>query len=56
MADREKHAGGEVKTVLCSLSWCGVHYNANAAMVDVKDGKVIRIRPLATSSSTRKRK
>jgi anaerobic selenocysteine-containing dehydrogenase len=45
MAESEKRTGGEVKTVLCNFSWCGVHYGANAGMVDIQDGKMLRIRP-----------
>ena len=45
MAESEKHPEREVKTVLCNFSWCGVHYGANAAMVDIQDGKMLRIRP-----------
>jgi molybdopterin guanine dinucleotide-containing S/N-oxide reductase-like protein len=28
------------------ISWCGESYGSNASVVDVKDGKIIRIRPL----------
>jgi molybdopterin guanine dinucleotide-containing S/N-oxide reductase-like protein len=37
--------GGE-RTLIRDLSWCGVGNGANASMVDVKDGKIIRIRPM----------
>ena len=33
------------KTIVRDISWCGVAAGANASMVDVKDGKMIRIRP-----------
>src|SRR5450759_412145 len=36
---------GEEKTLVRDISWCGVFNGANASMVDVKDGKIIRIRP-----------
>jgi anaerobic selenocysteine-containing dehydrogenase len=45
VAESEEHTGEEVKTVLCNMSWCGVHYGANASMVDIQDGKMLRIRP-----------
>ena len=41
---RPSNAVGE-KTLVRDISWCGVHNGANACMVDVKDGKIIRIRP-----------
>ena len=28
------------------ISWCGESYGSNASVVDVKDGKIVRIRPL----------
>jgi len=37
---------GKVKTVVKGLSFGGVTEDANAGMVDIKDGKIIRIRPL----------
>jgi trimethylamine-N-oxide reductase (cytochrome c) len=33
------------KTIVRDISWCGVGNGANACMVDVKDGKMLRIRP-----------
>ncbi len=41
---RPPNEAGE-KTLVRDLSWCGVFNGANASMVDVKDGKIIRIRP-----------
>ena len=41
---REPNEVGE-KTLVRDISWCGVFNGANASMVDVKDGKIIRIRP-----------
>ena len=35
----------EVKTFIKDISWCGESYGANASFVDVKDGKILRIRP-----------
>ena len=37
---------GETKTVYKSLGLCGFGLGSNSAAVDVKDGKIIRIRPL----------
>jgi len=49
MVDRKKpskEAGGE-QTLIRDISFCGVPENgSNASMVDVKDGKIIRIRPM----------
>jgi trimethylamine-N-oxide reductase (cytochrome c) len=39
MADREK-------TVVKGLSFCGIAQDSNAVQVDLKNGKIIRIRPL----------
>jgi trimethylamine-N-oxide reductase (cytochrome c) len=36
----------KVKTIVKGLSFGGVTEDSNAAMVDIKDGKIIRIRPL----------
>jgi hypothetical protein len=36
----------KVKTIVKGLSFGGVTEDSNAAMVDVKDGKIVRIRPL----------
>ena len=41
---RLPNAAGE-KTLVRDISWCGVFNGANACMVDVKDGKIVRIRP-----------
>ena len=41
---RPPNEAGE-KTWSATSSWCGVFNGANASMVDVKDGKMIRIRP-----------
>ena len=41
---RPPNEAGE-KTLVRDISWCGVFNGANASMVDVKDGKIIRIRP-----------
>ena len=41
-----KRDGGE-KTLIRDISFCGVPENgSNASMVDVKDGKILRIRPM----------
>ena len=50
MAEKKKKTGkrdrGE-KTLIRDISFCGVPENgSNASMVDVKDGKIIRIRPM----------
>ncbi|MFC1869075.1 molybdopterin-dependent oxidoreductase [Thermodesulfobacteriota bacterium] len=36
---------GDERTIVRDISWCGVFNGANACMVDVKDGKMLRIRP-----------
>jgi molybdopterin guanine dinucleotide-containing S/N-oxide reductase-like protein len=36
----------EEKTYVKDISWCGESYGSNASMVDVNNGKIIRIRPL----------
>jgi molybdopterin guanine dinucleotide-containing S/N-oxide reductase-like protein len=41
---RPPNAAGET-TIVRDISWCGVFNGANACMVDVKDGRMIRIRP-----------
>ncbi len=46
MADKESAGKGAQKTVLKSLGLSGGIYGAVPCAVDVKDGKVIRIRPL----------
>ncbi len=46
---REKHSTADVagQTLIRDISFCGVPENgSNASMVDVKDGKIIRIRPM----------
>ncbi len=45
MADGEKRTTQGERTIVRDLSWCGVGAGANASMVDVKDGKMLRIRP-----------
>ncbi len=45
MPDGKERAGGGEKTIVRDLSWCGVGAGANASMVDVKGGKILRIRP-----------
>lgn len=45
--DRSKNSKSGEKTLIRDISFCGVGENgSNASMVDVKDGKIIRIRPL----------
>jgi len=49
MAKNKKAVKGDVaeKTLIRDISFCGVPENgSNASMVDVKDGKIIRIRPM----------
>ncbi len=49
MAEKEKGSIKNVaeKTLIRDISFCGVPENgSNASMVDVKDGKIIRIRPM----------
>jgi molybdopterin guanine dinucleotide-containing S/N-oxide reductase-like protein len=45
MADGEKRANEGERTIVRDISWVGVAEGANACMVDVKDGKMLRIRP-----------
>lgn len=47
MAKKEKpgNGPGDERTIVRDISWCGVFNGANACMVDVKDGKMLRIRP-----------
>ena len=48
MTKKKKAVKGDVaeKTLIRDISFCGVPENgSNASMVDVKDGKIIRIRP-----------
>ena len=44
IAKKEKHE--EEKTCLKGLGFCGFGFDGNASMIDVKDGKIVRIRPL----------
>jgi anaerobic selenocysteine-containing dehydrogenase len=49
MANQKKSSKGDraEKTLIRDISFCGVPENgSNASMVDVKDGKIIRIRPM----------
>ena len=50
MAEKKKKPGkqsGAETTLIRDISFCGVPENgSNASMVDVKDGKIIRIRPM----------
>jgi molybdopterin guanine dinucleotide-containing S/N-oxide reductase-like protein len=34
------------KTCIKDISWCGASFCSNATAVDVKDGKIVRVRPL----------
>ena len=43
--DRSRDTKGE-RTIVRDMSWVGVAEGANACMVDLSDGKVLRIRPL----------
>jgi anaerobic selenocysteine-containing dehydrogenase len=45
--DRAPNGASGEKTLIRDISFCGVPENgSNASMVDVKDGKIIRIRPM----------
>lgn len=45
--DREKNSKSGEKTLIRDISFCGVPENgSNASMVDVKNGKIVRIRPM----------
>ena len=45
--DRTKNSKSGERTLVRDISFCGVPENgSNASMVDVKDGKIIRIRPM----------
>jgi trimethylamine-N-oxide reductase (cytochrome c) len=45
--DRAKNGTSGERTLVRDISFCGVPENgSNASMVDVKDGKIIRIRPM----------
>ena len=37
---------GQIQTHIKGLGWCGFGIGSNSAEVDVKDGKILRIRPL----------
>ena len=45
MADTEKGTTKGDKTIVYDISFCGTAVGANACMVDVQDGKMLRIRP-----------
>ena len=45
--DRTTSGASGEKTLIRDISFCGVPENgSNASMVDVKDGKIVRIRPM----------
>jgi molybdopterin guanine dinucleotide-containing S/N-oxide reductase-like protein len=44
--DKVKIEAYKEKSCVKDISWCGESYGSNASVVDVKDGKIIRIRPL----------
>ncbi|HLA81649.1 MAG TPA: molybdopterin-dependent oxidoreductase, partial [Thermoleophilia bacterium] len=46
MDDLKNNGSSEEKTYVKDISWCGVVYGCGSSCVDVKDGKIIRIRPL----------
>ena len=48
MVEKEKLRKGaeEEKALVIGLGFCGTFLGANAAVTDVKDGKIVRIRPL----------
>ena len=49
MAEKEnpkKEKATEEKPFIKDISWCGVSYGSNTSVVDVKNGKIVRIRPL----------
>ncbi len=37
---------GQERTLIRDISFCGVANGANACMVDVEDGRILRIRPM----------
>ena len=45
MADGKGARQDGERTIVRDISWCGTCAGANASMVDVKDGKILRIRP-----------
>jgi len=46
MGNESKAKQDGQKTIVRDISWCGTCAGANACMVDVKDGKMLRIRPV----------
>ncbi len=46
MSSDKRVKQGAVRTIVRDISWCGTCAGANACMVDVKDGKMLRIRPV----------
>jgi anaerobic selenocysteine-containing dehydrogenase len=36
----------ELKSFIKDISWCGESYDSNASIVDVNNGKIVRVRPL----------
>ena len=46
MAEKGKKGSGEERPLVRDISFCGVGNGANASVVDVKDGKIVRIRPI----------
>jgi anaerobic selenocysteine-containing dehydrogenase len=47
MVQKKRNIETEEKTLIRDISFCGVPENgSNASMVDVRDGKIIRIRPM----------
>ncbi len=45
-ADKAEEKRGGEKTLIRDISFCGVANGANACMVDVKEGKILRVRPM----------
>lgn len=46
MPKKRPEVDGQEKTYIKGIGWCGFGVGSNSAEVDVKDGKVVRIRPL----------
>ena len=44
--EKLKDEGSQEKAFIKDTSWCGVSFGSNTSVVDVKNGKIIRIRPL----------
>ena len=44
--DRTTQHDGQERTLIRDISFCGVANGANACMVDVEDGRILRIRPM----------